>query len=413
MAGGNEIGANASRAPALSGARRILYVSLDEVPAPKGAAVHIQQFAMALAQWGELTLVTASAAGNGCETRVSEAGPYRHIQFALPEVNFLDRVMLFREKLAALLRAERFDVIQFRSIWEGVVAAALGAGARLVYEVNAFPSIELKYLYPGISADLGLFHKMRGQELSLLVRADRIVTPSPVTAEFIEKQGILPAKIRLIANGVDAGMFAPPAAEPPGPPLELLYAGTLAPWQGLEVLYRALRSAGRQLPSWRLRVVGPSRKQWVRRHARLVEKLALHDRVEFLDAVPQVELAALVRQAHICVAPLRANDRNTVQGCCPLKVLEYAAAGRAIVAADLPSVRAVVENGVTAVLYNPRKVSHLRRAILELAGDGGLRRRLGEAARARVLEEFTWEAARRRLLDCYADMGVGAAAAAR
>lgn len=385
---------------------RVLYVSFDEVPAPKGAAVHIQQFAAAIAQVADLTLVTAHA---GDQDRESPAGahpgvrPYRHVELAVPESNFLDRVRRFREKLAALLRAEGFELIHFRSIWEGAVAAALGGEARLIYEVNALPSIELKYLYPGVAASRALFHKLRNQELSLLVAADRVVTPSPVTAQFIARQGVCTEKIRIIPNGVDPELFSPPEAEPCAPPLRLLYAGTLAPWQGLEMLYRAMRAVAASC-DFRLWVVGQSRKQWVRRHRRLVAKLQLEERVEFRDAVSQPELAALLRQVHVCVAPLRANDRNVLQGCCPLKLLEYAAAGRAILAADLPAVRSVFEPRVHALLYNPRKVSHIKAALLELAGDAGLRRCLGEAARQRVLEKFTWQAAREQLLACYAEL---------
>lgn len=382
---------------------RVLYVSFDEVPAPKGAAVHIRQFAAAIAQAADLTLVTAHPGRHDSDSQPGLSNGFRHLQLAVPEENFLDRVMTFRRKLAAFLRVHSFELIHFRSIWEGVVAAALGGAARLVYEVNAFPSIELKYLYPGMAADRELFYKLRNQELSLLIAARRILTPSPVTAEFIARQGVLADKIRVIPNGVDAHVFSPPDSEPLAPPLRMLYAGTLAPWQGLEMLYRAMRATARSCDC-QLQVVGRSRKQWVRRHRRLVAKLGLEQRIEFREAVPQEELAALVRRAHVCVAPLRANDRNLLQGCCPLKLLEYAAAGRAIIAADLPAVRSVFQPGVHALLYNPRKVSHLRKAILDLAGDAGLRLRLGQAARQQVLESFTWQAARTRLLACYAEL---------
>lgn len=386
---------------------RVLYVSFDQVPAPKGAAVHIQQFAAALASAVDLTLVTV-AQPSGCASSPGLAQPescatVRHLEFPVPEENFLDRVMSFRGRLADLLRGERFDAIQFRSIWEGVVAAALGGGAALVYEANAFPSVELKYLYPAVAADRELLRKLRHQELSLLVAARRIITPSPVTARFISGLGVRPEKIRVIPNGVDPALFRPPEQEPPAPPVRLLYTGTLAPWQGLEMLYRAMRSAAAQA-DFHLRVVGQNRRPWERRHRRLIAKLGLHARVELCDAVSQRELAVQVAQAHICVAPLRANDRNAVQGCCPLKLLEYAAAGRAILAADLPAVRAVFEPGVQALLYNPRKVSHLRKALLQLAEDAGLRARLGLAAQARVLADYTWKAAGRKLLDCYAEL---------
>ena len=253
---------------------RVLYASFDELTAAKGAAVHIRQFAGAIAEVADLTLVSVHCGRHDSQSPAGAPHPYRHIELAVSEGNFLDRVMDFRRKLAALLRAESFRLIQFRSIWEGAVAAALGGEAALVYEANGLPSIELKYLYPAVAGDRALLHKLRNQELSLLAAARRILTPSPVTAQFIAGQGIRAEKIRVIPNGVDAALFSPPAAEPPGRPLRLLYAGTLAPWQGLEMLYRAMRAASSACDA-RLWVVGASRKQWLRRHRRLVEKLSL------------------------------------------------------------------------------------------------------------------------------------------
>ena len=290
---------------------RVLYASFDELTAAKGAAVHIRQFAGAIAEVADLTLVSVHCGRHDNQSPAGAPHPYRHIELAVSEGNFLDRVMDFRRKLAALLRAESFRLIQFRSIWEGAVAAALGGEAALVYEANGLPSIELKYLYPAVAGDRALLHKLRNQELSLLAAARRILTPSPVTAQFIAGQGIRAEKIRVIPNGVDAALFSPPAAEPPGRPLRLLYAGTLAPWQGLEMLYRAMRAASSACDA-RLWVVGASRKQWLRRHRRLVEKLGLAERVEFREALPQPELAALVGQAHVGVAPLRANGWEKV-----------------------------------------------------------------------------------------------------
>ncbi len=73
----------------------------------------------------DLTLVTARAGRHDRQPRAGSADSFRHLEFGVPDENFLDRVLRFREKLAALLRAERFHLIHFRSIWEGVVAAAL------------------------------------------------------------------------------------------------------------------------------------------------------------------------------------------------------------------------------------------------------------------------------------------------
>src|SRR5262249_44263382 len=156
----------------------ILYISFDELNAAKGAAVHIAEFAEALRSRYRLTLITPH---KGETDRISDLNGARHIEFGLPSGPLLDRVDLFRRKLAEHLQSESYHAIQFRSVWEGRVAAELAGKAVLIYEANGFPSIELKYHYPGLAANRDLIAKLRRQELGLLLAAKRIITPSSVT----------------------------------------------------------------------------------------------------------------------------------------------------------------------------------------------------------------------------------------
>jgi glycosyltransferase involved in cell wall biosynthesis len=83
----------------------------------------------------------------------------------------------------------------------------------------------------------------------------------------------------------------------------------------------------------------------------------------------------------------------------PLKVFEYMAAGRAIVAPDQPNIREVLRDGETALLFDPGKPGALWEAIGRLAGDPALRARLGAAARAEVLSrDLTWAGNARRVV---------------
>ncbi|MGJ3240635.1 MAG: glycosyltransferase family 4 protein [Anaerolineae bacterium] len=76
----------------------------------------------------------------------------------------------------------------------------------------------------------------------------------------------------------------------------------------------------------------------------------------------------------------------------PLKLFEYMASGKAILATDLPSVVDVVQHGETAYIVPPDDVQALRDGIHALQSDASLRAKLGENARQRVLAEYTWSA---------------------
>ncbi len=86
----------------------------------------------------------------------------------------------------------------------------------------------------------------------------------------------------------------------------------------------------------------------------------------------------------------------------PIKLFEYMAAGRAIVASDLPSTAEVVREGETALLYPPSDVPALVAALRRLKEDVTLRERLGAAARVEVLAHYTWAARARMILSLIA-----------
>ena len=82
----------------------------------------------------------------------------------------------------------------------------------------------------------------------------------------------------------------------------------------------------------------------------------------------------------------------------PIKLFEYMASGRAIVATDLPSTAEIVQDGETALLVPPSDVGALAAALGRLHDDAALRDRLAENARQLVYERYTWAARARAIL---------------
>lgn len=84
-----------------------------------------------------------------------------------------------------------------------------------------------------------------------------------------------------------------------------------------------------------------------------------------------------------------------------MSVLEAMAAGLPVVASRVGGVPELVVDGATGLLVDPGRPDELAAALLRLVGDPGLRRRLGDAGRARVEQSFDVDAFRRAHVELY------------
>jgi len=372
---------------------KLLYLAPDPVPAPKGASVRIARTVQTLRDLGHDVETLMPAADGGAPG------------------NFLARMLAFRAEAGGWLAARRADAVQFRSIWEGLpaVAWARRAGARAIFEAHGFPSVELAYHFPALARHGRVLDKIIAEERRVLEASDAVHVPSLTTARFVRRLGVPAARIHVIPNAVDPVLFAPPAAPPPDtPPFRAVYLGTLSPWQGLGTLLEAL-ALRRGTAGVELHVVGPQKSAWaqaLRAHARA---LRVHHALQLSDPVAQADVAPILRTAHVCVAPLADDARNSLQGCCPIKLLEYMAAGRPILATRLPVVEEIVEHGVTGYLVQPGSAAALADGLRWMLAHPVEREALGARARQAVLARWTPAEFRRRLARAVdAVAGVGA-----
>jgi glycosyltransferase involved in cell wall biosynthesis len=379
--------------------KSVLYTAFDLVPSPKGASTHITYFVKGLVEAGyDVQMITAGDPSLPAEDTYHGARLKRVIS---QEANFLRRAMSFSEAVTGHLADGRdYTAAHFRSIWSGypLVQAKEQHGYRTLFEVNGLPSIELKYHYPALKG-APVLNKIKHQEVATLHLADHIICPSRVTREYITSLGIPPERVTVIPNGVDTARFSPCPAPLDEMPL-LLYIGTLAGWQGLDTLLEAMPLVLAEHPA-RLRIVGKGRKEQRKALQKRIRKMGLAEWISLEGSVSHNTIPQMINQAHLGLAPLSFNDRNVTQGCCPIKVLEYLACCKPLVAANLPVVRELVCDGQEALLFTPDDPADLACCILTLLNDPPLAERLAEAGCQRVRREFTWEIAQEKLLGVY------------
>ncbi len=276
--------------------------------------------------------------------------------------------------------------------------AAQALGAIAVLEVNA-PVVD----YPGSpKARLDkalLVEPMRRWRDRQCRMADLLVTPAAeVLPAFVPRDRIVE-----IEWGADTDRFTPGAGGPvpfsrrPGA-LVAVFAGAFRAWHGAVSFVRAmrdLRAAGCGGLDAVLIGDGPEL-------ARAKAEAEGIDGVTFTGAVDHDRMPACLAASDIGVAPFDVAAHPPLQLAfywSPLKVFEYMAAGLPVVAPALPRLARILGPEHERLLYDARAPRALADALAYAAGHEDERRRLGEAARRRVCEQFSWAAHCRTLDD--------------
>jgi glycosyltransferase involved in cell wall biosynthesis len=366
----------------------ILYASFDAVPSFKAASTHILANCRETIRRHHVTLVTL---GDVC---LPSCTNFIHHAAYLPEPNLLRRGLAFRRLVARRMECERPDVVHFRTPWEGMAAVRLRLPS--VYEVNGLPSVELPYVYG--SATPRVLAILRHWELTCLDHATRIVCPAIHIRDFLVREmGVRDSgRIVVIPNGYDP--IGAPAVPATSHTLRAVYLGTLHPWQGIHWAVRAFTELrGR----WELVIHGIGRREWLERMRRRIHRRGLEDVIRLEPPLDRGRLSVELAGFHVGIAPLLDTARNSEQGCCPVKVMDYLAHGLVTVAADLPVVRSLIRHGDNGVLFQPNSLRGFTEAMLSLHA---ARSSLAEARR-RVLDSLsrmpTWNECSRRLVDVY------------
>ena len=380
---------------------RVLYTAFDIVPSPKGASTHILHNLRGLVNRNyEVHLITPNDGLLPTEDTIEGAQVTRITQDL--SQNFLERATHFGKSVMMQLALHpNYDVVHYRNIWDGLDISQNKKrfGYKTVFEVNGLPSIELKYHYPGLDSDL--LSKIKEQEIATLHLSDAIICPSNVTRDYIASLGLNRKLVTVIPNGVSASDFsASPLPARGGRVPVLLYIGTLADWQGLDIVVKALPGILEQ-QAVQLKIVGRGRSRQRKMLAKQIRKLGVEGNVTVQQAIPHHEIPALIAESDICIAPLGLNDRNVTQGACPIKVLEYMAAGRPLLASNMPIVRELVREDVDALLFSPNGPDDLARQVLTLLNDFDLSKRLARSASERALSKFTWHESQKKLGKVY------------
>ncbi|HET7086118.1 MAG TPA: glycosyltransferase [Rhizomicrobium sp.] len=355
-----------------------------------GQSVHIDEMIAALRSEGaRVEMVEPQRVDALKPARKKQVIPklvYELMEFSYSGLEFI--------KLAAAILRDRPDAIYERAniyTLSGVWAARLFS-LPLLLEVNA-PLAEERGKFDG----LAMPRFARWSEEVAWRGANFVLPVTGVLASIIEKSGVPPSRLVVTSNGVDVEEFriVAPASRPalpkgfgPGPVLG--FVGYIRAWHGLPQVVDLL-AGDPALAGANLLVVGdgPGRADLEHR----AQELGVAGRVWVTGLAERAALPAYISHFDIALQP------EVTAYASPLKLFEYMALSRAIIAPDAPNIREILTHGSDALLFEPNNPKSLAEAIRALAADGALRQRLGTGAKDKIMrEDISWRRNARRVL---------------
>ena len=315
--------------------------------------------------------------------------------FQLPFYPFLKRAMAYSEWVEGQLKHQTaLRVGHFRDVWGGIPIVQQ-EHIFSIFEVNGLPSIELPNRYPHIA--LRTLKKVYAMEQQCLEKAQLILCPSETIKKHLITRAVLPEKIHVLPNGADEPNRYPKPTDLPEQ--YAVYFGALQPWQGVDVLLKAMQYL-QDKPALKLVICASHKPKHARPYRKLAEKLVLENQLIWKHQLNKNELHAVVQHAFCSLAPLSECSRNIEQGCSPLKIFESMACKTPIVATDLPVIREIL-NDAEAKFCRPDRPAELARCIRLLSDYPQVGVQLADNAYQKFKQNYQWQAIDHRLLEFY------------
>jgi phosphatidylinositol alpha-mannosyltransferase len=355
---------------------KIGIVSQSYYPRYGGVTEHVHHTAVELRRRGhDVTIITGRfrRSEDNYKEGVERVGHNLLVPFNRAFVDLTVGLRL-RQELRSLIRRHDFDLLHSHC--------------------PTAPTLPVMAIQTANCVQVGTFHTTAGRSLlqdafqSYLARTviDRLDARIAVSHTALESaRRYFPGDYVVIPNGVDVTRFHPqvePFAEWRAPDtVNLLFVGRLDPRKGLQHLIAAMPEVMSLTRGCaRLLVIGDS---YLRARYQAAVPGAVRDAVHFLGHVPRADLPRWYATGDLFISPASSHESFGVV------LVEAMAAGRPVVASDIPGYRSVLNPGENGVVFPPGDVSALARSVAALVNDPERRRALATRGRARALE-FAW-----------------------
>lgn len=312
----------------------------------------------------------------------------------IPYLNFFSNRSFYDAYLRCL---PGVDLVQERNGIYRMAAAMACKRLKLPYVLFFDGDDILEQNFLGVNMGK-LLHRRAEQMIRFnLSAADRVICVSDIAkARLINVWQVPERKIAVFVNGVDTDLYRPAAENVQADRAALgytdepliVFVGSFYPWQDVRLLLESFVEVLKEEPRARLLMVGDG-KQY-QSTVQYVHDLGIQEAVRFTGFLKQEEVFRRVNAADIAVAPYTKMDPANFIGS-PMKLFEYMACGKAVVATGMGQITEVIDNGTNGLCVPPGDSQAFAACLLQLIRAPGLRERLGSQARVAAVKKYSWE----------------------
>ena len=382
---------------------KILYAATVDVSRERGDSLHFAQLAYALQNRGhELTIV---ARGEELHSALRGLDSVHLVpRVYVPNLSVLVNDFRLIASLKRRFSEEQFDLVYQRGI-PGLNQLAKKQHTPSMVEVNG---IRVDELAARGASDLRLqFYQWR--ERRIVHQANKVVCVTPgIKRQLVERYGVSPERCAVIANAADTQKFTSMPRESCRHQLGLDeetfiigFVGTFQSWIDFDCLLDSLKIlVNLQIPLSCILIGSGPRVQEI--EEKVLER-NLQNNVSIIGRITHREIPLWINAFDVCVAPFTQN-RNAAIGLSPLKLYEYMACERPVVATAIPGITELIDATRGGFTYPAGDHKVMANFCLDLYRDKDLREAVGKRGRHVVVEHHSWQSVARRTESIMVDL---------
>jgi glycosyltransferase involved in cell wall biosynthesis len=327
--------------------------------------------------------------------------PYQSWLFNVPELPTLAYARRFVRQAARLFREQQPDFVYMRHTAFNTAAALMKRefGVKVVLQCDS-SEVWVKRTWGKVYFD----RLLRLAEALEFSAADGMTVISEEVREQLVDAGADPAKILVNPNGVDPQQFSPHIS---GDEVRRRYgleghvvcgfAGSFDVVHGLGVLATAMQHIKREVPTVKFLYVGDGKLR--ADVERIAQETGMSGDVILTGMIPHAEVASHLAACDILYVPAIHNSDGSEFFCSPIKLFEYMAMRKPVIASGIGPIKDIVRHNSNGVLVQPNDPEALARETARLVHSPELAQTLALQARADVVASHTWTQNAQRVID--------------